>query len=72
MYHPLLPLTNHSNLLIQISSITKNTIPTQLVTEDIEITDYARVGDISQVSSINLSPLKKNPPANDKKQDDTS
>ena len=68
---PLL-LTNHSNLLIQISSTTKNMIPNQLVTEDIEITDYACVGDILQVSPINLSPFRKKHPTNNKKQDDTS
>jgi hypothetical protein len=38
-----------SNTRLQISSIAKNSIPFQLVTEDIEISDYAFVGDIVQV-----------------------
>ena len=59
---PLKLLTDHPNLLIQISSITKNTISTQLVTADIKITDYTCVGDILQVSAIDLSPLKVKKP----------
>ena len=58
MYAPPWLLTDHSDLLIQISSITKNAIPTQLVMEDIEVTDYVCVGNILQVSSTTLSPLR--------------
>ncbi len=53
---------NHPNFVLteimQISSITKDTIPNNLVPENVEITDYAFVGDILQVSTFKL--LKSN------------
>ncbi|KAF8798914.1 hypothetical protein BYT27DRAFT_7177119 [Phlegmacium glaucopus] len=39
-------------IIANISSITKDTIPNNLVTEDLEITDYAFVGDIAQLTLI--------------------